>query len=71
MAVWKPFYIYCHCGHRNRPHNSPREGVRLALLQQLKPCTSCGQALPTALPDRPLVTQVKAELVAKGLLPAT
>lgn len=29
--IWKPFYITCSCGHRNRPHNSPREGVTVVI----------------------------------------
>lgn len=71
MAIWCPFFIRCgHCSHRNRPHPSPRMGMRLALLGQLKPCVKCGQALPTQLPDRPLVARVKAELIREGLLPS-
>jgi hypothetical protein len=70
MAVFRAFYIVCPCGHRNRPHKSPREGIRLALLKQLKPCAQCGQPLPSELPDRPLVAAVRAELAARRLLPA-
>ncbi len=68
MAIWRPFYLRCTvCGHRNRPHNSPREGVRLALLGQIGPCKGCGLTLDPELPDRPLVRKVRAELLAQGV----
>ena len=66
---FKPFYVYCgECGHRNRPHRSPREGIRLALLGQVGECKGCKATLHVNLPDRPLVQKVRAELAQLGLL---
>lgn len=66
--VFVPFYITCSaCGHRNRPHASPREGVRLALIGQAGKCKGCGKVLNPKLSDRPLVRSVRAELQAKGI----
>ncbi len=68
---WKAFVVCCGCcGHRNRPHRSPREGIRMALLDQLSPCKGCGKELHlTDLGDRPLVHEVRAQLIQEGLLP--
>ncbi len=69
MACYVPFYVHCDsCGHRNRPHPSPREGIRLVALRQLSPCKGCRATLPTSLPDRPLVKQVLAQLRESGQL---
>lgn len=71
MGYWKPFYVLCsQCGHRNRPHKSPRDGVKLALTGKLSPCKGCGKNLQPRLSDRPLVRVVRAELVAAGIIPA-
>ena len=69
--VFMGFSIVCgFCGHKNRPHKSPREGVRLALTGNLSPCKRCGKNLqPRLLSDRPLVRQVRAELIAAGITP--
>lgn len=74
MAVrfWRGYYITCsQCGHRNRPHKSPREGIRLALLGLVGACKGCDETLHPALPDRPLVREVRAELLAQGIEPAS
>lgn len=67
--IFRHFYIVCRqCGYRNRPHNSPREGVRLALLDQLPPCRGCGREIKKVrLSDRPMVLRVRAELQAQGI----
>ncbi len=66
--VWKAFYVRCSgCGYKNRPDKSPREGIRLALVGQLKPCQSCGKELRPKLSDRPLVRQVREELRMQGI----
>lgn len=68
MAMFVPFYITCFsCGHRNRPHPSPREGVRLALIGEAGKCKGCDKVLQPRLSDRPLVRRVRAELEAKGI----
>jgi len=60
---WKGFLVVCSgCGHRNRPSKSPREGIRLALLDQLPDCRGCGKPLRCDPGDRPLARQVRAEL---------
>lgn len=70
MWIWRPFYILCsECGHKNRPHKSPREGIRLALLGQLDSCKRCRKTLRPRLSDRPLVRTVRAELEADGITP--
>lgn len=64
--IWKPFYVVCSaCGHKNRPHKSPREGVRMALAGELPPCKGCGGTLRPRLADRPLVQQVRQELTTR------
>ncbi len=66
--VWTGFVINCAvCGHRNRPHPSPRKGIELVLRGQLQPCRGCGKELHPKLSDRPLVLQVRAELQAQGV----
>lgn len=67
---FRGFVVCCgRCGHRNLPHRSPREGIRLALLDQLPPCKECGKELHLPDPgDRPLVHKVRAELIYEGLL---
>ncbi|MDP3769478.1 MAG: hypothetical protein U1A25_01540 [Candidatus Sungbacteria bacterium] len=68
MAVFVPFYITCSfCGHRNRLHPSPREGVRLALIGHAGSCKSCGKVLKPKLSDRPLVRRIRAELQDQGI----
>ena len=70
MTFWEGFYIRCSaCGHKNKPHPSPREGVRLALTGQLAPCRDCGKELRPRLSDRPLVRKVREELLAAGVQP--
>jgi hypothetical protein len=70
MAIWRPFYVVCPtCGHRNRPHRSPSEGIRMALMGQLPPCKGCGKELRPELPDRPLVLKLRKELEAQGTQP--
>lgn len=72
MRFWTGFMVCCgQCGHRNRPHPSPRIGIRLALLDQLPSCRGCGKNLHATEPtDRPLVRKVRQELIQEGLLPA-
>ncbi|MSR78932.1 MAG: hypothetical protein EXS59_02180 [Candidatus Taylorbacteria bacterium] len=67
---WKSFLVRCgRCDHRNQPHRSPREGIRLALLDQLPPCKECGKELHLTDPgDRPLIHEVRAQLIREGLL---
>lgn len=70
MAFWQGFLVRCgRCGHRNRPHKSPREGIRMALLDQLPPCRGCGKELHLTDIDRPLARTVRRELQEQGLLP--
>lgn len=68
---WTPFLVVCGaCGHRNLPNRSPRVGIRLALLDELPCCRSCGKQLRLTNPsDRPLVHEVRAQLIREGLLP--
>lgn len=67
---WKSFLVRCgSCGHRNLPHRSPRIGIRLALLDELPNCRRCGKDLHLTNPgDRPLVHEVRAQLIREGLL---
>ncbi len=67
---WKSFLVCCgRCGHRNLPHRSPRQGIRLALLDQLPECKGCGKDLHLTDPgDRPLVNEVREQLIREGLL---
>ena len=67
---FRGFVVRCgRCNHRNLPNRSPREGIRLALLDQLPPCKKCGKELHlTDLGDRPLVHEVRAQLICEGLL---
>jgi hypothetical protein len=68
MAIWKSFCIKCSvCGHRNRPHKSPYEGIRLTLLGKIGNCKGCGKKLNPKLKDRPLTRRVRAELIAQGI----
>ncbi len=70
MAFWQGFLVICgRCGHRNMPHKSPREGIRMALMNQLKPCRKCGKELHLTDINRPLARQVRQELEEQGLLP--
>lgn len=68
---WKGFVVVCgRCGHRNRPHPSPRKGIALALLDKLPVCRGgCGRQL-SFCPDetRPLVREVKCDLIRAGFL---
>ena len=69
MAYFKTFRLRCgKCGYKNQPHKSPREGIRMALLNQLPPCKGCGKQLHYPNPDRPLATLVREELIQQGLL---
>lgn len=68
---WKGFVITCsQCGHKNMPHRSPREGIRLTLIGQVGNCKGCGKVLKTnrlLQSTRPLVLKVRAELAAAGV----
>ena len=68
-----PFVITCSkCRHRNRPHKSPREGIRMGFLGTIPPCKGCGKVLRPnmATLTRPLAREVRSELIREGLLPA-
>lgn len=70
MVYFVPFYLDCRsCGRIFRPHKSPREGVRLALLGQAR-CNCCGALFPKGayIEDRPMVRQVREYLKSQGLL---
>jgi len=70
MAIhfWKGFYLICsRCGHKNRPHKSPREGVRLTLTGKAGSCRGCGKKINPRLSDRPLIRKVRAQLQAAGI----
>ncbi len=68
--VFHSFYIRCGtCGHINRPHKSPREGIRMALTGLMPPCRGCGKILRFRLSNRPLVRKVRNELLAQGIQP--
>lgn len=67
--IWRGFYIHCSCGHRNRPHKSPREGIRLTLIGQAGNCKRCGEVLQPRLSDRPLIKKVREALLAEGIKP--
>jgi len=69
--LFKQFYVVCsQCNHRNRPHASPAQGVRLALLDKLPACKRCGKELHAQLSERPLVKKVREQLIAEGLISA-
>jgi len=67
---WTAFGVVCgSCGHRNLPHRSPRIGIRMALLDELPDCKGCGRDLHLTNPsDRPLVREVRVQLIQEGLL---
>lgn len=67
--IWKPFYVHCGCGHRNRPAKSPAKGIELALLGRLGNCKRCEEPLrPESWEmNRPLVEKVRNELRIQGL----
>lgn len=70
--IWKPFYLTCiKCGHKNRPHKSPKEGVRQVLLNSGVKCNGCGDWIKICLcdSDRPLVIRVREELKRQNQLP--
>jgi len=68
---WRSFIVVCgKCGHRNRPHPSPREGIRLALLDQLPECRECGKELHCDPGNRPLAQTVRQELQQEARLVA-
>lgn len=68
MACYVPFYVNCSgCGKKNRPHPSPRQGVRLVLLGEFNTCRHCGKPLTIGLTDRPLVRQVLEAIRREGL----
>ena len=69
-GFYTSFVVVCGgCGHRNLPHRSPREGIRLALLDQIPPCKECGKELHCTPPaSRPLVQRVRRELEQAGQL---
>ena len=71
MRFYTGFAIICgSCGHRNRPHPSPRVAIRLTLLGQAGCCKECKKPLqPRELTDRPLVREIRAELRAQGIEP--
>lgn len=70
MGFFRGFVICCsQCGHRNRPHKSPRQGIRLAILGKAGACRGCGKMLNPRIPDRPLTHKVLAELAAEGIKP--
>lgn len=71
MVFWQAFLVVCGtCGHRNRPHKSPREGIRMALLNELPCCRGCGKQLRLPNPrETPLVRKVRGQLIREGLLP--
>ncbi len=62
--IWKPFLVKCsHCGHRNKPHNSPRIGVELVLTGDFDTCRRCNTEFNIiTVPRRPIVTQVLSKL---------
>ena len=68
--VWRDFLVSCsECGHRNRPDKSPRKGIEKVLRGEGK-CRGCGNPLhPVELSDRPLVLEVRAQLIAQGIRP--
>ena len=64
-VIWRSFLLVCSsCGHRNRPHNSPRMAIRLTLTGKAGQCKTCGKALkPSRLSYKPLTLSVRAELL--------
>ena len=69
--VYRNLYIVCgQCGHRNRPHPSPRMTAELALLGKLGCCKgrNCGKELKVQMRETPLVKRVKEDLIARRLL---
>jgi len=54
------FSVKCkHCGHNNRPHNSPKVGIELVLTGQFNTCRKCGaQFDQIVVTKRPLVMEV-------------
>lgn len=65
MAIYRPFYVSCECGHKNRPDRSPRIGIRIALKGPIE-CKRCGRSIDVSedlrRSDRPLVKAVLANL---------
>ncbi|OGJ59097.1 hypothetical protein A2635_00190 [Candidatus Peribacteria bacterium RIFCSPHIGHO2_01_FULL_51_9] len=69
MRCFMSFHVVCGgCGHRNRPHRSPKRGIRMVLLGEFKHCRNCGKELKILPSDRPLVRAVRVQLVHEGLL---
>jgi uncharacterized Zn finger protein len=71
MVFWKQFILRCDsCGHRNCPHKSPRIGIRMVLTGEFNACRKCGKVVrKVVLSDRPLVREVRAELISHGITP--
>jgi hypothetical protein len=66
------YYLRCvDCGHRCRPHKSPRESIRLMLTGRAGHCRNCGRKLNPDLSasTAPLVLAVRKELEAAGVTP--
>ncbi len=50
--VARSLYIPCpHCGHRNRPHTSKIETLKLYLTDKMPDCRKCGHPLKKASID--------------------
>lgn len=67
MAFFIGFYVRCpHCNHRCRPHKSPREGIKLAILGQKIVCSTCRTEFVPPVPDRPLARRIRIEFKGQG-----
>ena len=68
--TWTSFRRICpNCGTNNRPDQSPKRGIALAVFRLLPPCKECGHDLnDLKLPRRPLTQEVIRTGIEVGLL---
>lgn len=62
--MFKNFSVKCtKCGHNNRPHKSPTEGIKSVLSGSFRKCNHCGTEFTSIqVPNRPLVQQLMRTL---------
>jgi hypothetical protein len=60
----KTFTIKCkHCGHVNKPHNSPTKGVERILRGEFTKCNHCNTELTKFfIPKRPMIARIAKEI---------
>ena len=64
MAIFTTFYVICNgCGHRMRPHPSPRKGIEKVLTSGWKECGRCGKQFSRIeVPNRPMVKKIAKDI---------